>query len=512
MTRQEERVLILAPTGRDASVAVKVLCDAGFSCEHCTNMNGLCDEIAAGAGAVLLTDEVLNAGALSALVETLNRQPSWSDLPLIVFPASLDNFAVLLDRLGSVANVTILERPVRIEILSNAVRGALRARRRQYATRDLFMQLENADRQKDLFLATLSHELRTPLTSILGWCRLLMAGEVSPEKTRRALEVIDRNATAQSQLIADILSVSQIVAGSLRIEKEPLDLVSVVEAAVETIRPAAAAKNIQMECSFEARPAFILGDGGRLQQVFSNVLLNAVKFTGSGGRIDVRVAAGDRNCTVTVQDNGKGISAEFLPFVFDRFRQADSSFTRSQGGLGLGLAIVRHLVELHGGTVGAESPGEGRGATIKVSLPLAIGDSPHDAPAAAKVSGTLDGLRILAVEDDPDALVLLENVLTRSGATVVTVNSSKAAVEAAKQQIPDILVSDIGLPEFDGYDLLQRIRSIGSGAERLTAVALTGYASPKDRQQALAAGFHAHLSKPFEPNELVETILKLAAR
>jgi signal transduction histidine kinase/CheY-like chemotaxis protein len=488
----------------------QILRSNGLACQACKDIEELCLLLKHGAGSLLITDEALQARAVRCLLQALDEQESWSDVPIIVFPANGDNAAVLLESLGSRANVTILERPVRIEILLNAAKSALRARRRQYDTRNLLVELENADRRKDLFLATLSHELRTPLTAIMGWSRLLQTGTLDAEKTAVALRVINRSATAQSQLIADILSVSQLVAGTLRIDLVPLDLDPLVRGAIDALRPAAEAKNIELECVFE-NGGWILGDAGRVQQIISNVLSNAIKFTPVKGRIDVGVSATAKTSEITVRDNGKGIPRDFLPHVFEHFRQADSSFTRAEGGLGLGLAIVRHLVELHGGTATAESAGEGKGTTITITLPLAV-DRSDDAPAAVTPSVTpmLEGLRVLAVDDDEDSLCILEYVLRQYGATVFAVNSSDAALEIVKTHQPDVLVSDIGMPGRDGYDLLRSLTARRNSAP-LAAIALTGYASQQDRERAFAVGYHAHLVKPFEPVELVRSIKQVAS-
>jgi signal transduction histidine kinase/ActR/RegA family two-component response regulator len=510
LTAEDQRVLVLAPTGRDSAMTSRILRSAAIECQPCSNAEQLCERLKQGAGAILLADEALSVSALTRILQTLDEQETWSDIPLIVFPANGENGAVLLERMGSRANVTILERPVRIEILLNAVKCALRARNRQYETRNLLVQLATADREKDLFLATLSHELRTPLSSILGWCRLLKSGQLDSEKTALALEVINRNATAQAQLISDILSVSQIIAGTLRIEPVPLDLNVVIGAAVDSVRPAAEAKIIHLDCFLEAAGP-ILGDPDRLQQIIANVLSNAIKFTPPKGRITIRVAAAGANYEVTIRDTGKGIPAEFLPHVFDHFRQADSSYTRTEGGLGLGLAIVRHLVELHGGKVRAESEGLGRGATITIILPCYTERGESPATSSAAVPGRiLDGLRVLAVDDDPDTLFLVQNVLREHGATVVAVNSSAAALEVIKADRPDVLVSDIGMPGQNGYDLLRNALAARQDAGPLPAIALTGYAGQKDRESAFAAGYQAHLVKPFEPAELVHSIEKLA--
>jgi signal transduction histidine kinase/CheY-like chemotaxis protein len=463
-----------------------------------------------GAGAVLLAEEALTSDSVVCFLRTLDQQESWSDLPLIVFPSGQDSSTGLIEKLGTSANVTTIERPVRIEILLNAVKAALRARRRQYQTRDLLLQLENADRQKDLFLATLSHELRTPLNAILGWSRLLSSGTLDPAKTSYALEVINRSATAQAQLIADILSVSQIVAGTLRIDKQPVDFAGVIRAAIDSIRPAAIAKDVEMQCALDPA-AVVMGDAVRLQQIVSNILSNAVKFTPSKGRVTVELRRGDGLCELLISDTGKGIAADFLPYVFDRFRQADNSYTRAHGGLGLGLAIVRHLVELHGGRVRAESAGEGTGTTFVVTLTTSDDDDkqPTGPASSCEAPPVLKGLCVLAVDDDAESLTLLENVLHEYGATVIAVGSADAALDSIKAHRPDVLVSDIGMPGGDGYDLLRRATAMHSGRP-IPAIALTGYASQKDRDCAFAVGYRAHIAKPFEPADLIHAIEDVA--
>jgi len=505
----EDRILILAPTGRDAEMTCEILKSAGLQCQPCMNTEEVCAFMREGAAAVLLTDEALNSQDPVSLLHALDSQESWSDIPLLVFPANGTNAAMLLERLGSRANVSIIERPVRIEILVNAAKSALRARRRQYDTRNLLLQLENADRQKDLFLATLSHELRTPLSAILGWSRLLQSGHLNAEKTALALQVINRNATAQSQLISDILSVSQIVAGTLRIEPLPLELDVVIRAAIDSARLSAEAKDIHMEYRVDSRCAMV-GDASRLQQVVSNVLSNAIKFTPPKGHIEVLLTTVDDTCKIQIRDNGKGISASFLPYIFDHFRQADNSYTRSEGGLGLGLAIVRHLVDLHGGSVLAESLGEGHGATFTITLP-AYSEHIGSTPAVTNIGidPLLRGTRILIVDDDKDTLTVLDNVLTDRGATVIAVGSAAAALDVMSSDQADVLISDIGMPGQDGYELMLKIVAARKGKSMLPAIALTGYASQKDRERALDVGYHIHMVKPFDPRELVSAVERL---
>src|SRR5438876_47975 len=383
-------------------------------------------------------------------------------------------------------------------------------------------KLDDANRAKDEFLATLSHELRTPLSSILGWVRLLRSGTLDPAGARRGLEVIERNTRTLAQLIEDLLDVSRIITGKLRLEVRPINLASVIVAAMEAVQTAADAKGIRLEASLDPSMSPITADPDRLQQVVWNLLTNAIKFTTTSGRVDVRLEPADSLARITVSDTGKGIRSELLPFVFDRFRKGETSVSRRHGGLGLGLAIVRHIIELHGGIVRAESPGDGRGATFTVELPLiATSIGTVEAVAARRTfdsepivrPAALRGLRVLVVDDEADARELMRMILRSSGADVMAAGSADEAFEQVEQWHPDILVSDIGLPGDDGYALIQRLRS--REAERggsIPALALTAYARAEDKARALAAGFQVHLAKPLEPAEFVAAIANLVKK
>jgi PAS domain S-box-containing protein len=375
---------------------------------------------------------------------------------------------------------------------------------------------EKANRAKDEFLATLSHELRTPLTPILGWTVMLRSGNLDQPSILRGLEVIERNVRAQTQLIGDLLDVSRIITGKLRLEVRPIDLAPVVEAGVDAVRSSAEAKEIAVELDLPAGLPPVLGDPDRLQQVVWNLVSNAVKFTPQHGRIVVRLAKEDTHVALQVRDSGKGITPEFLPFVFDRFRQADSTSTRSHGGLGLGLAIVRHLVELHGGTVHAASDGEGGGAVFTVSLPLM---APSDvaverAPAPDAVEDVrLDGVRVLVLEDESDVRDFLSVSLVQYGATVSAFATAAEALSALEEQRPHVLVSDIGMPGEDGYDFIRRVRALGPERGGQTpAAALTAHAKGEDGARVLTAGFQVHLKKPVQPAELASVVATLAGR
>ncbi|MBD2541139.1 PAS domain S-box protein [Coleofasciculus sp. FACHB-SPT36] len=397
----------------------------------------------------------------------------------------------------------------------------------------LYREAQEANRTKDEFLATLSHELRTPLNAMLGWTQLLRTRKFDAATAARALETIDRNTRALSQLIEDVLDVSRIITGKLRLNVRPIELVPVIEAAIDTVLPAAAAKNIQIDSRCDRSVGLILGDSARLQQVVWNLLSNAVKFTPKGGRIEVQLSVGRGNgnepfpipnyAEIRVTDTGQGISADFLPYVFERFRQADGTTTRSHGGLGLGLAIVRHLVELQGGTVRAQSPGIGLGATFIVNLPLRREEAEnrkdeldsHLPPSSADFAScavTLDGLRVLIVDDEPDAREVLTAILEQYHAQVTAVTSAREALEALHRLQPDILVSDIGMPEEDGYDLIRQVRALDIKGRTIPAVALTAYARAEDRTKALQAGFQVHISKPVNPVEIATAIANLTGR
>jgi len=377
------------------------------------------------------------------------------------------------------------------------------------AENTLYGEEREANRLKDEFLATVSHELRTPLTAMLSWARLLQDGIGDDRERRRGLEVIERNARAQSRLIDDLLDTSRIVTGKLLIARDPVAIEPVISDAVESVRTAAAAKAIELRIDVE-NGGTVIGEAKRLQQILWNLLTNAVKFTPRDGRVDVVARRDGDELELRVSDTGPGISRAFLPHVFDRFRQADTSTTRAHGGLGLGLAIVRHLVDLHGGTVRAESEGEQRGATFVVRLPLAPACAAPEATAAsadADVDVALDGVRVLVVEDDGDGREAIAMLLTTAGADVVAVESAQAALAAIADGVPHVLVSDIGLPLEDGYVLIQKVRQLDADhGGAVPAIALTAYTRPQDRARALAAGYQAHVSKPVDPAELLSAL------
>ena len=526
------RVLVLAPRGRDAVVIEHVLSGLDIAVEVCANLA----ELTAGLGdettAAILTEESLNEEGASLLQHWIESQPPWSDFPFVVLatrqPARRSvRAAAALARLG---NEVLLERPLNADTLVSAANSAMRSRRRQYDARRQLEQfeavaLENqrlfeaerraraeaeaANRATDDFLATLSHELRTPLSAILGWTYVLQRRRAELGELARGIDTIQRNANSQARLIEDLLDMSRIVAGKVSLELQTVVPSQLIEQVVSSLLPSAQSKRIELVTVLDAALAPITGDPQRLLQVFRNLIANALKFTPDGGVVRVEAAVEGETLVVMVVDNGVGISADFLPHVFERFRQADGSTTRSQGGLGLGLAIVSRLVELHGGSIAALSDGIGKGATFTVRLPPietaqptheAANDAEHDPPAVPK---RILNLRILLVEDDPDGREMVRQLLVDEGGEIVAVDSAMQALLALRDGLFDLIVSDIGMPEIDGYEFMKRIRDTGNP---IPAIALTAFARPEDKARALEVGYSAHISKPVEPPALIAAV------
>jgi signal transduction histidine kinase/ActR/RegA family two-component response regulator len=436
-----------------------------------------------------------------------------------VTPTSNDEVGVVMTAFNNMLD-RIEARTAELSSTNAELQREIIERTRVEAERTVLLARErDANRLKDEFLATLSHELRTPLNAVLGWTRVLRSTAVSESTQTRALESIERNARAQARLIEDLLEVSRIVTGKLRLQVRPADLATIVDSAVEVVSPAAAAKRITLREEVDIRPAMTSGDADRLQQVVWNLLSNAVKFTPQGGEVSIALRHGN-GFTITVKDTGIGIDPSFLPHIFEPFRQADGSTSREHGGLGLGLAIVRQIVELHGGTVAARSGGSGLGAMFQVHLPSEI---PHEQmtvkldttaralPPSSVDTQLLDGIRVLIVDDEEDARELLRTTLEGYGATVTMAPDAAKAMDALESSVPDVIVSDIGMAGEDGYTLIRRVRRRAAQLGGLVpAVAVTAYASPTDRLAALAAGFQAHVAKPYEPSEVASLVERLA--
>jgi len=663
---RDQRILILAPTGQDATLMSRFLVDSGMRAEVCDGPENLCAKMAEGAGLVFITGEALIPHAMQCLVEALQGQPTWSDIPIVILTSGggeTPGNAEALNLLAEAGNVTLIERPARVMTLISAVRSALRARSRQYDVRDhlsaqirakqaleqseqrlrialdaarlgawqfdlasgrvectelckanfgltpdeelsyerafqvihpedrelvraaieravsehelyraeyrtiwpdqslhwilasgranygldgkpykmigvtlditerknaevererLLINAQEANRLKDEFLATVSHELRTPLNAVLGWTHLLRSNNLDKEGRDRALETIERNARSQQQLIEDLLDVSRIITGKLRLDVRPVEPSTFIDGAIEAVRPAAKAKEIHLTTISDDTIPFISGDPARLQQVVWNLLSNAIKFTPPGGQVEVKLERVAQQVEITVTDSGQGISAEFLPFVFERFRQADMKTTRAHGGLGLGLAIVRQLVELHGGTVDVRSPGEAQGSTFIVRLPfLAVYQQSGEVDESRLSSShlaqdfpdDLAGVKVLVVDDEIDATDLLCSFLSQCGAIVTSAQSVSEALDLVQRVKPDVLISDIGMPGEDGYELMRKVRALPRAkGGKVPALALTAYARAEDRLAALRAGYQMHIAKPIELTELVAVVASLAER
>jgi signal transduction histidine kinase/ActR/RegA family two-component response regulator len=442
--------------------------------------------------------------------------PTNADLAYEQMPQS-GHIGPLTEGEAVVGTVTILED------VSDRLASEVELRRQIEAQKLARATAEKALRAKDEFLSTLSHEIRTPLNAVLGWARILLAREdVDRELLARALHVIERNAAAQGKMMDDMLDMARIVAGKLRLEMQPVDLLSVVLAAVDIVMPSATARRIDVRTSLDPKTPRVLGDQDRLQQIIWNLLSNACKFTEPGGTVDVRLEPEGKVARIVVRDTGQGISPAFLPYVFERFRQDDASSARRHGGLGLGLALVRELVELHGGTVTAHSDGEGKGATFTIVLPTVLSPEVRrnhlDSPAFDRnTAPSLAGIRVLVVEDESDARDLTVTTLQYCGADVTSVSSSADAIAAllamGREALPHVLVSDIGMPREDGYDLIRQVRALSpERGGRIPALTVTGYATPEDVSKALSAGYQFHVSKPMDPSSLVKAVADLAKR
>jgi PAS domain S-box-containing protein len=424
-----------------------------------------------------------------------------------------DSGAPIFGRDGQIIGVVMVFRDISERRRAEAERSAASVEREQLLERERAArsEAESASRSKDEFIATVSHELRTPLNAILGWSHILEDG-ADADTTRRAVQVIARNARSQAQLISDLLDMSRVISGKLRLDVHDIDLIAVIRTAIETVKPAADAKGISIESTFDPSLAATTGDAGRLQQCVWNLLSNAIKFTPQGGGVTVTLRRSDSHVEIAVSDTGMGIRSGFLPFVFERFRQGEPAdgATERPGGLGLGLAIAKELVELHGGRIRAESPGEGQGSTFTIALPVR---ALRAAPAPARVEPgrrvALSGVAVLVVEDDPDNLDILRALLERHHATVFAASAAPEALQLLAEHPPSIIVSDIGLPGMDGYELMRRLRGTKGAAARIPAIALTAHAGADDRKKALVAGYQAHIAKPVEAGELVATIVSL---
>lgn len=536
----DDRIIVIAPIGGDAEAIVGLLNERGFHASVCENPAMSAVEIG-GAGALVMTEEALELSTTSELLVALKDQPPWSDLPVIILTSGgVSRLARLLSLAADAAGgVTLLERPIGTETLLGTVNVALRSRRRQYQVRDLFAEQERnraclkeseeklrslltqeqslrqaadqANRLKDEFLATMSHELRNPLNVILGYSELLLRTEqikMSPHLLQLS-EALRRNALAQSHLIRDLLDLSRLRSGKLTLSCETVSLMTAINNAFETVRAEAEAKQIDIDVSGPADPLFVAGDLLRLEQIVWNLLANAVKFTPAGGKVSIRLDQKSDKVLLIVEDTGQGIEEAFLPNIFEMFRQGDARASREHTGMGIGLALVKQLVQLHGGAVVAYSEGLGKGARFTVSLPLKTQQIKRFAVAPSQPHDTLDQMSVLAVDDDEDTTALLQFLLEMNGARVTTANSGTEALGLASESHFDVVLSDISMPSMDGFEFVRRLRSL-PGKEDVRVVALTGFGRQEDVEQAENEGFVAHLTKPLDVEKLLAFLHKIS--
>jgi signal transduction histidine kinase len=502
-TQLEERFLVLAPTGRDGPLTSALLTKAGLSCHVCKDLAELCERLEReGAAALLIVEEVFVNGGLPRLAELLAQQGSWSDIPVLIFtgkPATLSRRPSTGQLLSSIGNVTLLDRPLRPVTMISAARTALRARRRQYDARaELFAQ-QRAVRERDQFLAMLGHELRNPLSAIT--MALHLEGENRLSKYR---EVVRRQAGHLTRLVDDLLDVSRVTSGKIVLRREDVELRALVKRCISALVPNLSNDTTLQQRHVDGPPVWVSADSVRVEQVLNNLLNNAIKYTPSGGSIEVTVDSEDTLAVLRVRDTGIGLAPEMIDRVFDLFTQVEGSLDRAKGGMGIGLTLVRSLIGLHGGTVDAESAGLGQGSVFTVRLPRLLGTALADTgprPAVSEVSrrdssGSVPVQRfdVLIVEDNEDSRELLAAILKKRGHRVFTAEDGPSGVQAALAKRPRVLLVDIGLPGLDGYGVARQVRaSLGKG---VYLVAITGYGQPEDRKRALEAGFDMHLTKP----------------
>lgn len=504
--RLEQRVLILAPLGRDAVLTQKVLTDAGIACFVCDDVDALVSELGHGAGVLIMTEEAIAEPDTARLAAILARQPAWSDLPIILAMRKGIEFPVLA-KARPLGNVTFVERPIRVAALVSAVRAALRARERQYQVRDHLLErerataaLQEADRRKDEFLATLAHELRNPLAPIRNAVQILRRGGSSETIVQQVREILDRQVDHMVRLIDDLMEVSRITRGKIELRKERVELAAVLRSAIETSHPLVEAGAHRLTNEIPGEPLFVDADFVRVAQVFANLINNAAKYMDNGGDIWITTKRTGAHVEVSVRDSGVGIPREMLPRVFDMFTQIRSSETRSQGGLGIGLTVVRSLVEMHGGTVTVFSDGPGKGSEFVVCMPLAEIPVQEKALRQNETCG-LAASRVLVVDDNRDAADSMGMLLEALGAQVKVVHDGYSALSLLENFRPTVVLLDIGMPTVDGYEVARRIREQPE-FQTLKLVALTGWGQAEDRRRTRDAGFDYHLIKPTEINEL----------
>jgi signal transduction histidine kinase/CheY-like chemotaxis protein len=506
-SRRDLRFLIMAPAGRDNDITRELLNSAGIEAETFHDAETLLASLREGAAAILVAEEHLAGGAKAPLVAYLSQQPTWSDLPILILTRPGADSPESTEAWRTLGNVTLLERPTRVSTLLSAAQTAIRARSRQYQIRGHLSErlrnehaLRTADRRKDEFLATLGHELRNPLAPILNSLEILkLSGAFVDTRTQQACAVMERQVHHLNRLVDDLLEVSRITRGIIEVKKESLDLTAIVKAAIETSRPVLDNLRHELKTDFDTVPMCIGGDPVRLTQVFANLLNNAAKYTNHGGHITVSTRREGEEAIVKVKDDGIGIAPSLLAQVFDMFMQVDRSTRRSQGGLGIGLTLVKSLVNMHGGTVEARSDGPGLGSEFIVRLPLMVATTAT--PTAPRKLEPLPSRRILIVDDSRDGGESLAMLLRVLGAEVALAHSGRDALDCVDTFSPDVVLLDIGMPGMDGYEVARRIRASPEN-RHISLIALTGWGQDEDRKRSVAAGFDHHLVKPADLEQL----------
>lgn len=511
---RSDRILIAAPIGRDAELMCAQLRAAGISCDVSRDVHALCEELANGFGAILVTEEALTRDAASCLIATLAKQPPWSEPPVIILTGGpslepkLHAFEGLLHR----TNVTLVDRPVRIKTLVSTAQSALRARQRQYDIRDLMTQLEERVHERDRFLAVLGHELRNPLGAILLAVQMTEPdGSLDAEKT----QLVERQARHLTRLVNDLLDLSRVAAGKIVLKRQVLDLAEIVNQSVRTVTDAARRQGIELAVRTPASPIVVDADPVRVDQIVTNVLTNAIKYTPEGGHVVLDLLEQDGHAVIRVTDDGVGIAPERIDTIFELFAQAENAIGRAQGGMGIGLALVRNLVELHEGTITATSEGIGKGSEFAVMLPLASperrADTQQKKPVtSASTTTAAPARRIAIVEDNKDVRDLLRLKLGRLGHQVFEASDGVSGVEIVLQNQPDLALVDLGLPGIDGYQVAREVRE--KLGDDVVLVAISGFGQPEDKRRALEAGFDEHITKPADVNDIENLLMRLPDR
>jgi signal transduction histidine kinase len=510
---KERRILVLAPTMRDAALTCSILRENRIDCLACRDVHEITAELAAGAGAILLAEEILAANQSQPIAEAIAAQPPWSDLPVMLITGQGADSPAAALAIKTLGNVTLVERPTRVTALVSTVHTALRARERQYQARDYLLERERtaetlklADRRKDEFLAILAHELRNPLAPIRNSLQILRLTASSDPAAVRVCQIMERQVNHMVRLVDDLMEVSRITRGKIELRREETDVATVIRSAVETSKPLIEAKGHQLAISLPPDPIPLYGDAIRLGQVLANLLNNAAKYTERGGQIWLAARRDGDEAVISVRDNGIGLSAEMLPVVFEMFMQVDRSSNRSEGGLGIGLTLVKNLVELHGGTIAAKSDGPGRGSEFIVRLPVSARKfSDSKALSVVPKAPDLPQRKVLVVDDNRDAAASLGMLLRYLGTDVQTVGDGAAALSAIESYRPDVVLLDIGMPVMDGFEVARRIRENRSN-DHIVLVALTGWGQTEDRNRTRDAGFNHHLVKPADIST-IQTLL-----